>query len=186
MSEAVKSGVKKFVYVSALGAENYLHLDYFKVHHEFSQKLIASGLNYSIIKPPALFSAFLDLIAMAKKVQLVTLGKGDKKTNPIYEADLAKVCVDSIEQSNAMICAGGKEVLSRKEINETIQRIVNPKKKVRSISLGLVKMMLLLIKLISKNSYDKFAFFTKVMQHDVLAPQVGEMQLEEYVKTKIK
>jgi uncharacterized protein YbjT (DUF2867 family) len=180
--EAIKSGVKKFVYVSALGAENYPHLAYFEAHHQFAEKLKASGINYSIIKPPALFSAFLDLIDMAKKGQLITMGKGDKRTNPIFEGDLAKICVASINQTNVEIEAGGTEVWSRHQINEIIQQAVNPTKKVRKVPFGLVKAGLPLVKLASRNLYDKMAFFTQVMQHDVIAPKVGETKLRDYVK----
>src|SRR5829696_4450663 len=126
LDEAVKAGVNKFVYISAFHAERYLHLNYFDVHHQFSERLKQSGIDYSIIKPPALFSAFLDLIDLAKKGRLITMGKGDKLTNPVYEGDLAKICVESIHQPNAIIEAGGKETLSRKQINEIIQKAVNP------------------------------------------------------------
>ena len=50
--------------------------------------------------------------------------------------------------------------------------------------MGLVKAFLPLIKLVSKNMYDKVAFFTAVMQDDTIAPKVGEMRLEDYVKMK--
>ncbi|HEX8315997.1 MAG TPA: SDR family oxidoreductase [Flavisolibacter sp.] len=185
LDEAVKSNVKKFVYISALHAENFPELEYFAVHHQFSERLKQSGIDYSIIKPPALFSAFIDLIFMAKKGRLVTMGKGDKLTNPIYEGDLAEVAVDSIRQANAIIEAGGKEVLSRKQINEVIQNIVAPGKKVRTVSIGIVKAFLPLTRLVSKNMFDKLSFFAEVMQHDTVAPKVGKMKLEEYVRMRI-
>ena len=185
LDEAVQSGVKKFVYVSAFHAEELTHLEYFRVHHEFSERLKQSGIDYSIIKPPALFSAFIDVIEMARKGQLATLGKGDQRTNPIYEGDLAKVVVDAIDQTNAVIEVGGKEVLTRKQINEIIQTIVAPGKKVRSVPFGIVKLFLPILKLVSRNLYDKMAFFVAVMQEDVIAPRVGEMRLEEYVRMKV-
>ena len=185
LAEAINSGVKKIVYISALHSEKYPHLEYFRVHHAFSEKLKASGINYSIIKPPALYIAFLDVIAMARKGQLVTLGKGDKKTNPIYEGDLAKICVDSIKESNVVIEAGGSETYTRKEINELIQRYAAPGKKVRSVLLFLVKVGLPLIKLFDKNAFDKFAFYTAVMQHDTLAPAKGQMKLGQYIERRI-
>jgi uncharacterized protein YbjT (DUF2867 family) len=73
--EAVASGVKKFVYVSALHSERYTHLEYFKVHHELSEKLKQSGLDYCIIKPPSIFSAYLDVVDMARKGRLANLAK---------------------------------------------------------------------------------------------------------------
>jgi uncharacterized protein YbjT (DUF2867 family) len=113
---------------------------------------------------------------------LVTIGNGEKLTNPIYEGDLARICVQAINQPNAIIEAGGKEILSRRQINELIQTIVNPEKKVQNVPLSLVKATLPLIKIFSKNLYDKVAFFTEVMQHDTIAPAVGETRLAEYMR----
>lgn len=181
LDESIKSGVRKFVYVSAFHSERFVHLTYFRVHHLFSEKLINSGIDYSIIKPPALFSAFLDLVPMAQKGRLVHMGKGDKRTNPISEKDLARICVDEIRSSNTIIEAGGKEILTRKEINETIQRIIAPGKTIRTIPFGLVKMMLPVVKIFSRNMFDKMSFYTAVLQNDELAPQMGQTRLEEYL-----
>lgn len=181
LDESIKSGVRKFVYVSAFHSERFVHLTYFRVHHLFSEKLINSGIDYSIIKPPALFSAFLDLVPMAQKGRLVHMGKGDKRTNPISEKDLARICVDGIRSSNTIIEAGGKEILTRKEINETIQRIIAPGKTIRTIPFGLVKMMLPVVKIFSRNMFDKMSFYTAVLQNDELAPQMGQTRLEEYL-----
>lgn len=185
LQEAKESQVKKFVYVSALHAENYRHLAYFNTHHRFSQLLKDSGINYSIIRPPALFSAFLDLVSLAKKGRLVHMGKGDKRTNPIYEGDLAEICVASIHQPNAEIEAGGKQVITRREINETIRNIVAPGKKIPAIPLWLVRSVLPIIKPFNHNLYDKLGFFVQVMHDDVLAPEIGERRLEDYIKESV-
>ncbi len=185
LAEAKKSKITKFIYVSAFHSEKYLHLEYFKVHHEFSELLKQSGINYSIIKPPAIFSAFLDIMAMAKKGRLFTIGKGDKKTNPIFEGDLAKIAVAAIHQANSTIEAGGRHIYTRKQLNEIVQAAVNKNKKVGTIPLGLFKLVLPVLKIVNRNTYDKFAFFITVLQQDTIAPQVGEMSFEDYVKWKI-
>jgi len=182
LTDALKNNVSKFVYVSAFSAEKYRHLEYFKVHHEFSENLKSSGIDYSIIKPPALFSAFIDLIDMAMKGRLMTIGKGNKLTNPIDETDLAKICVESIKQKNATIEAGGKTVYSRRQLNEIIQQVINPGRKVRTVPIGLIRSFLPLIRLVNKNMFDKFAFFTAVMEHDTVAPKLGSTTLEEYLE----
>lgn len=185
LAQAVKTGIKKFVYISAFHSEKYLHLDYFRAHHEFAERLKKSGIDYSIIKPPAIFSAFIDLIEMARKGQLINMGRGDKKTNPIYESDLAKIIVASIAQTNVTIEAGGKTIYTRKQLNEIVQREVDNRKKIRTIPIGLFKALLPVVKLIDKNTFDKFAFFLEVMEHDTLAPPVGEMTFEDYVRQKL-
>lgn len=185
LAAAVRANIKKFVYVSAVGAERYPELEYFRVHHEFSERLISSGLDYAIIKPPALFSAFLDLIDLAKKGRLINIGRGDKKTNPIYEGDLATVCVDAIDQPKAIIEAGGPEILTRGRINEIIQNHVAPSKKVRAVTPWAFKLGLPFVKVFDRNAFDKFAFFFAVTQHDTLAPQIGKLRLVEYVERAI-
>jgi uncharacterized protein YbjT (DUF2867 family) len=185
LNEATKAGIKKFIYVSAFHSEKYLHLEYFKVHHDFSELLKKSGIDYSIIKPPAIFSAFIDMIEMAKKGQLVNIGKGDKKTNPIYEGDLAKITVEAINKQNSIFEAGGKTIYTRKKLNEIVQNEVDSQKNIRTVPLGLFKVTLPIIKLFSKNLFDKFAFFIEVMQQDTIAPQVGTMTFEDYVKQKV-
>jgi uncharacterized protein YbjT (DUF2867 family) len=186
LSEAQKSGVKKMVYVSAFNAEKYRQLAYFKAHHDFSEKLRLSGINFSIIKPVAIFSAFIDMIEMAEKGQLINIGRGDKTTNPIYEGDLAKICVDSIKKNNVIMEAGGKNSYTRRQLNEIIQKQVNPGKTVKNIPITLFKLLLPCLKIFNKNSYDKFAFFAAVMQHHtVAAPQLGKMSFEDYVKEKV-
>ncbi len=99
------------------------------MHYRFGEKLKASGIDYFIIKPPALFSSYIDLMTMAKKGQLINMGKGEKRTNPIYEGDLAKIYVTAIAQPSTTIAAEGKEILNRREINQIIQDLVNPGKK---------------------------------------------------------
>ncbi len=136
LKDAVNARVGKFIYISAYHAEKFNDLEYFRVHHEFSNLLIASSLNYSIIKPPAVFSAFKDLFPFAKKGQLVTLGYGDKTTNPIYEGDVATIVVDAINDFNTVIEAGGPEIHSRHEINVIIQKEIAPDKKVRKALCG--------------------------------------------------
>ena len=184
LNEAKKSNVKKFIYISAFHSEQYLHLEYFKVHHQFSEKLISSGIDYSIIKPPAIFSAFMDMIEMAKKGQLLNIGLGDKKTNPIYEGDLAKITVDSINVPNKTIEAGGKTIYTRRQLNEIVQQTINPIKSTKNVPLGVFKCLLPILKIFNKNAFDKFAFFIEVLQHDTIAPQLGKMTFEEYVRMR--
>lgn len=185
LTQAIESGVQKFVYVSALGAESHKDLTYFKVHHLFSEKLKASGINYSILQPPAMFSAFIDLIEMAKKGRLVQIGKGDKKTNPIYDGDLAKVCVEAIGATNSIYKAGGQTIYTRRQITEMIQQTVAPAKKLRTIPTGLVKLFLPLLKLVDKNQYDKFSFFIEVLQEDTIADKTGPTTLEQYLSNYV-
>jgi uncharacterized protein YbjT (DUF2867 family) len=180
LAEAKAANVRQFIYVSAFGAENAKHLTYFRVHDAVSNAVKNSGLNYTILQPPAIMSSFLDIADLAKKGWSMTVGKGDCRTNPISEQDLAKVCADQIGKPSAMIAAGGKHIYTRHEINQVIQKIVNPHKKVGHVPSWVVRSALFFWKVMNRNLYDKLAFFYEVMHHEVLAPPVGEMTLESY------
>jgi uncharacterized protein YbjT (DUF2867 family) len=178
--------IKKMIYISAFHAEKYQHLTYFKVHHDFSNLLISSKLDYSIIKPPALFSAFRDFTVLAQKGLLFNIGKGDKKTNPIFEGDLAKIVVKSILKKNVVIEAGGKFIYSRKELNEIILKAYSPSKKLQSFPISLFRFPLPFLKIANKNSYDKLSFFFEVLENETIAPQLGDLSFEDYIKEHLK
>jgi uncharacterized protein YbjT (DUF2867 family) len=184
LQEALRSGVRKFVYVSAFHSEKYQHLEYFRVHHLFSELLQKSTLDYSIIKPNAIFSAFQDMITMARKGLLVNLGRGDKKTNPIYESDLARICVDAIVLSNSIIEAGGVNIYTRKQLLEIVQQEVAPQQRIRNLPGAIFSLLLPITRMMDINTYHKLAFFREVMRHDTIAPRLGEFSFESYIRLK--
>lgn len=180
LAEAKSGAVSQFIYLSAFGAERMRHLTYFRVHDDFSNALKDSGLNYAIVQPPAIMSSFLDLANMARSGWLMTIGSGAYRTNPISERDLAKVCADVIGRQNAVVAAGGQHVYTRHEINEIIQRLTAPDKKVRHLPVWVLRSALPFWKVLNRNMYDKLAFFNEVIHHEIIAPQVGSQSLEEY------
>jgi uncharacterized protein YbjT (DUF2867 family) len=182
LRSAMAAGIRKFVYISAFHAERYPHLEYFRVHEHFSRQLERSGLDYSIIKPPAIFSAFQDLMVLASRGQMVHIGSGGKKTNPIYEGDLARVVCDALAPGSRVVEAGGPKQYTRRALNEIIQEGIRPGKKVRTIPMGLVQGMLPLLKIFDRNLYDKMAFFLAVSAEDIIAPVAGTMLFEDYVQ----
>lgn len=184
LEEALRAGVQKFVYVSVFHAAQYPALNYFRAHFLFEEKLKHSGIDYSIVRPPALFSAFTDLAEMAKKGRLMHMGRGDKRTNPIFEGDLAALCVASIHASNSIVEAGGPEIFTRREINQLIQDTVAPGKKIRTVPIPLIRSMLPLIRLFNRNLFDKLAFFLAVMEEDIVAPKMGKTRLADYLEGK--
>lgn len=182
LEEAVRRGVPKFVYVSSLQSEQLLHLSYFKFKHEFSLKLKASEINYSIIKPPAVYSALLEMIELGKSGKLFSIGKGEKRTNPIHDVDLAKIVVNSIGKTNVEIEAGGPVIYTSREIMEVIQKFTKPSASTRQVPKPLFRMAEPFMQFFSKRTYPNLSFFNKVMQYDTVAPQLGRTRFEEYVK----
>ncbi|WP_343701030.1 NAD(P)H-binding protein [Chitinophaga sp.] len=177
---AVEAGVRKFIYVSVYNAERLTHLEYCRVHASVEKALAASGLEYTIVKPVALFSAFRDLYDMALKGRLMNMGKGACRINPIHEKDVARLCVQAINGHRKSISAGGPVVYTRAEINEIIAAGAG-RQKLRSMPAWPVKAALPLMRLADANLYHKMKFFVKMMEEDVIAPVEGHLRLETYI-----
>ncbi|MCX2739148.1 SDR family oxidoreductase [Pontibacter anaerobius] len=182
LQEAKTAGVQQFIYISAFTAEQHPALAYFKAHANFSEALKHSGINYIIIQPTALFSAFNEMAAMARKGKLGVIGGGDKSTNPVFEGDVAKVILESIGSRNQVIPLGGKKVYTRLEIANLVAKAVNYRGKTMHAPKAIVLILLPLLKLFNRNLYHKLAFLTEVSTRDCVAPQIGAHSLEAYFK----
>lgn len=181
LDEAIKSKVQRFVYVSVFGSDKYKELELAKAHELFTKEIKKSGLSYTIIHPVGIFTGLHDVLLMAKKGQVITVGNGDKKTNPIHQKDLAKICVDNIINGKNHIEAGGPKIYTRNEIAEMACEAIGNAKNV-NISEWLTDLGLPLVKVWDKNFYDKLSFFKEVLTDDAVAPQYGQYLLEDYFR----
>lgn len=181
LDQALKGKVQRIVYVSVFGSDKYKELELAKAHHLFTNEIKKSGLSYTILHPVAIFTGLHDILLMAKKGQVITVGNGDKKTNPIHQVDLAKVCVDNIINGKNHVEAGGPKIYTRNEIAELACEAVGNAKNV-NIPEWLAELGLPLVKVWDKTFYDKLSFFKEVLTEDAIAPQFGQHLLEGYFK----
>ena len=97
LDAALRAGVQKFVYVSAVNGTRLRHLDIVDAHEAFVDELEASGLAYTVVRPTGYFSDMSEVLEMARKGRVWLIGSGANRVNPIHGADLAVVCADAIE-----------------------------------------------------------------------------------------
>ncbi|MFC6996851.1 SDR family oxidoreductase [Rufibacter roseus] len=173
--------VKKFVYVAAFSGEKHLNVAYFKAHEDFAQALQQSDIPATIVKPPALFSAFLNLLPMARKGKLASVGPGDCLTNPIHEHEVAEACVASLTQPETIIELGGPVSYSRLELVKLVGKSVKRWGKVKIIPYWVAASVLPLVWLVNRSLYEKASFFVNVTQSDCVAPVKGKLRLEDYL-----
>ena len=182
LDDALAAGVRRFVYVSIFGSETSPRLRVGWAHELFAQKLMQAPLSYTIIKPVGMFTGLHDLIIMGKKGLLVTPGNGRPITNPIHQQDLARVCEQVLEAGPTVMDVGGPEIHSRNEVAQSVAASTGA----RTFNLphGLVQLGLPMVRLISRNLYDKLRYFTYITTHDMVAPPYGEQTFEEYLKAQ--
>ena len=189
LREAMKAGVKKFIYVSALNGEKLTHLKIGEAKEKFVQALQTSGMDYCILRPNGFFSDTTEFLKMAKKGKAELFGDGSYRMNPIHGKDLAEVCVNAITSKEKTIEVGGPEVFTHKEIVELAFKTLGKKPKISYMPEWLRKTILWFVRTFtSSKTYGPVEFFFTVLAMDMVAPEYGKQTLSEYfneIKNKI-
>ncbi len=119
--EAAKvAGVKKFVYVSAIGAQDNPTYPYLQAKWQAERAVMRSGLNHTILRPSIVFGEgdeFINALAGLVRYNPVVPVAGDGKTRfqPIWVEDLVTcivACLDEDAHNREVLEVGGPEHLS--------------------------------------------------------------------------
>jgi len=182
LAEAKRAGVRRFVYVSLYGAEKLRGLGYVDAHEEFVSALAASGIGYAVVRPTGFFYVFEEVFKMAWRGRAMLVGRGDARTNPIHEADVARACVDALEGDANELSVGGPEVYTRREVALLAFEALGKRPKLTSLPPGLMRSMIKPLSLFDRRLYDLLAFGAAVSTTDVVAPAYGTRGLREHFR----
>lgn len=190
LKEAVQSGflpgsTKKFVYLSAFGAET-TDTAYTNEHEAFVRLLLQSGCTYSVVRPTGFFYVNAEFLSFAKRGFGMVIGDGTARTNPIHEEDVAKACVDALQSNEKNIEIGGAETFTRAEIIDMAFRAVGKKSRITHIPFAVMSMGSRFTRLFNPRIADIMYFGATVSVKDCVAPPVKtEHRLQDYFHRKI-
>lgn len=183
LKEAEKSGIKKFIYVSAINGNQMRHLKIMAAKEKFVDRLQASNLDYTIVRPNGFFSDMKDFLAMAQKGKVYLFGDGEYKLNPIHGEDLAEVIIDNIDRPVAEIEVGGPDILTQNEIAELALKAHRQPKKIVHLPDWIRKVTIALVRLLtSSKTYGPIEFFLSMMGQDNIAPRYGTHRLQRFFR----
>lgn len=181
LDDALKNGVKRFVYVSIKGADVEKDYSIAKAHKMFENELRSSGLNYTILRPVGFFSGLNDLAIMAKRKVIPIIGDGEARTNSIHHKDLAKVVVSYCNEGPEIIEVGGPLVHTRMEMAKMIEQKIGGQ--IVKVPKSLAKIGAALPKIFSEDMHDKLDYFTFITTNDMIGEKNGSISFEEYLST---
>lgn len=179
LDDALKNGVKRFVYVSIKGAEKALEYEVAKSHKMFEDALEASGLDYTIIRPVGFFSGLNDLAIMAKRKLIPIIGDGHARTNSIHQKDLAKVVMDQLHEGPSIKEVGGPLVHTRMEMAKMVENKIGGK--VIHVPEKVAEWGMFLPELVDEDISAKLKYFKFVTTNDMIGEKHGEITFEEYI-----
>ena len=123
VAEAERAGVRRFVYVSSLGADVGTS-EYHKSKFAAERVVEQSGLDWTIVRPGAVYgpgdeviSTILKMVRALPAVPVIDDGK--QEFQPIWHEDLAKVLASAIERSDLrsqILDAAGPEITTMNDL----------------------------------------------------------------------
>jgi NADH dehydrogenase len=130
---ARECGVRKIIYLSALGTSDMAEMAYFRSKWLAEEAVRNSGLNYVILRPSLIFGPgdkSVNLFARLIKLFPVfpVIGDGRYVVQPIYINDLIKImldCIDNQKASGQTIEIGGPRAMSLRELIAIIRKTLH-------------------------------------------------------------
>lgn len=180
IAEAQKSKIERVIYVSLWVEDGYRQNPYVQAHLKVEDALRASELNYTLVQPTGLFCAMLEFLKMAQSGTGIVPGKGVALSNPVHEADVAKLITSLISGGPESVGIGGPDTLTRKEIFELAFEAINKRPKLMHMPVGMLNVMASLLHPFDARSSEIMQFFALVASCDVQAPTLGSSHLKDY------
>ncbi len=139
---AKDSGVRRFVFTSALGADPSSPVDFLRGKGEAEQHLRASGLEHVILEPSLFTEVWVGMLVAGPVMagQPVTLVR-DGRTRQVFVsmddvADLAVAVADHPAAADQTIVLGGPEGLSWRDVVAVFERVLGRAIEIRLIEPG--------------------------------------------------
>lgn len=183
LEAALRAGVRKFVYVSALDGPRRRHLDIVDAHEAFVDALEASRIECAVVRPTGYFSDMGEVLDMARRGRVWLIGKGTNRINPIHGADLAGACADALEGDQREIDAGGPQTMTWNEVAALAFAVLGRPARVTHVPEGLMWLTVRLLRLFNRHQAELLAFFTTMATTDVVGPPTGTHTLEAHYRS---
>jgi uncharacterized protein YbjT (DUF2867 family) len=123
LDEAKRAQVRRFVYVSSLGADTGTS-DYHKSKLAAEKLVEQSGLDWTIVRPGSVYGPGDEVISLILKMvralpAVPVVDSGEQEFQPIWHEDLAKVLAAAVEHSDLssqILDAAGPEITSMNDL----------------------------------------------------------------------
>ncbi len=181
LANAVRHGVKKFVYISVLDAAEMSHLKLVQAKERFVEALRESGLNHLVVRPNGYFSDLRAFLDMARKGRVFLFGDGGFRINPIHGRDLARFCAEALEGTATELSVGGPVVHTHQEIAEAAFAVLGKPPKITKLPVALGKLLLLPLRALTpERVHGPIEFTVTTLTRDMIGPKYGNQTLPRF------
>lgn len=125
---AKAAGVRRFVFLSALGADAESPIEFLAAKGKTERRLRESGMDYTIIAPNIYMDVWVAMVVAAPALagaEVAYVGSGERKHSMIAEDDVADFAVAAIESDDARndyLALGGPMAISWRDAVAAFER----------------------------------------------------------------
>lgn len=188
LNEAKAAGVKNFVYISVIKADQAPKVPMLHAKYLFEEELKKSGLTYVIHRPTGYFYDIVKVFRpMIEKGEVTLLGKTPVHANVISTEDFGEFIVKHMLDENKTYNVGGKETYSYEEIANMCFAAAGKEPKIKRAPAWLFDVLAFVNKL-KKNGKEAILRFSKwTLTEEMVGDTVyGDMSFAEYIKENFK
>lgn len=183
LQEALRSGARKFVYVSVLHADQLADLQMVRAKERFVAELRRSAIDFAVIRPNGYFSDMMAFLDMARSGRVFLFGRGDFRINPVSGNDVACRCVDAIDSDDREPSFGGPATFTHREIAEQAFNALGSEPKITCVPVVFAKAVLRLARTFTPvTTYGPVEFTLTVMTRDMVGPASGNERLQDFFR----
>ncbi|MGK4006884.1 NAD(P)H-binding protein [Sorangium sp. So ce1036] len=180
LEAAKRAGARRFVYLSAHPGPGYAHTHYLCAHLQVEERVRASGLSFSFVRPTGIYSALADLIAMARAGLGTVVGDGRARTNPVHPLDVAEALAEVLAEGPEVVPVGGPDVMTRDAVMRLAFEAVGKEARIAHVPAGLLRSTSVLLAPVHPRLSDLLEFVAAVMTSDSVAPARGRRPLRAW------
>lgn len=180
---AAAAGVRRFAYVSVVGADRDVDVPVMRAKRRFEEALIGSALEWQIFRPSGFFTDLVDLLEMARRGTVHLFGDGRHAISPIHPEDLAEAIADLLAAEPARIVSiGGPADYTWNEVAELAYGVAGGGCRIRHWPEWLLRATLAVTRVLSRRVHGTLSFLGHVMTNDTTAPHHGSRGLESFFR----
>ena len=159
-------GVKKFIHISSIGADQNSDSDYAKSKGIGETKILNSFPDAIILRPSIVFGSEDQFFNLFSKISCISpilpIVGGDTKFQPVYVGDIAKLVEKIIKieksasgQNNSIYELGGPDIMSFHSLMLKMLKFIYRKRLIVNLPFWIAKIMCPIIFILHKLSFNK-------------------------------
>jgi len=188
LNEAVKSKVKKFIYISVIHADEHPDVPLLDAKAKFEEALKNSGLEYIIYRPTGYFYDIMHVFRpMIEKGSVSLLSGKCGVANVIETKDFARYIADHLDKTNETISIGGTETYNYEEIAKMCFDAAKKPCVIKKAPVFLFDILIFINKLKNNGKADIIKFSKFTLTGDLVSDvKCGDSSFKEYIKKEFE